>query len=79
MKVSIVTGSKVLNDLKHVDETLKNVSHRYGLSQTTVSSIFHTHVFISRKRLPELLYIDMLKTYRIVSQYQLPNYTISII
>ena len=58
MKVSVVTVSNVLNDLKHVGETFKSVAQRYGLSPTTVSSIFDAHVFISRKRLPELLCID---------------------
>ena len=58
MKVSVVTVSNVLNDLKHVGETFKSVALRYGLSPTTVSSIFDAHVFISRKRLPEFLCID---------------------
>lgn len=58
MKVSVVTVSNVLEDLKHVGETFKSVALRYGLSPTTVSSIFDAHVFISRKRLPEYLCID---------------------
>lgn len=58
MKISVVTVSNVLEDLKHVGETFKSVAQRYGLSPTTVSSVFDAHVFISRKRLPEYLCID---------------------
>ena len=58
MKISVVTVSNVLLDLKKVSETFTSVANRYNLSSTTVASIFDSHVVMSRKMLPELLCID---------------------
>lgn len=58
MKISVVTVSNVLEDLKQVGETFSSVSKRYQISASTASSIFDAHVIMSRKMLPEYLCID---------------------
>lgn len=58
MKISVVTVSNVLQDLKLVGETFTSVGKRYGITSTTAAAIFDSHVFISRKVLPPFLCID---------------------
>ena len=58
MKISVVTVSNVLQDLKSVSETFTSVANRYNITSTTAAAIFDSHVFISRKVLPEYLCID---------------------
>ena len=58
MKISVVTVSNVLQDLKLVGETFTSVGKRYGISSTTIASIFDAHVIISRKILPDFMCID---------------------
>lgn len=58
MKISVLTVSNVLQDLKNATETFSSVANRYGLSSTTTASIFDSHVFISRKKLPKYMCID---------------------
>ncbi len=58
MKISVVTVSNVLQDLKSVGETFTSVAKRYGISSTTAAAIFDAHVFMSRKILPAFMCID---------------------
>lgn len=57
-RVSIVTVSNVLRDLKSPNETFTSVAKRYNLSVSTVINIFDEHVRISRRPLPECIGID---------------------
>ena len=58
MKISLLTVFNVLNDLKKPTETFTSVSARYNISDTTVASIFDSHVFIPRRKLPKYINID---------------------
>lgn len=58
MKISVVTVSNVLQDLKKVTETFTSVAERYNLTPTTAAFIFDSHVSVSRKILPKYLCID---------------------
>ncbi|AMC94690.1 hypothetical protein AOC36_11680 (plasmid) [Erysipelothrix larvae] len=58
MKITQLTVYNVLNDLKSPHETFTTVANRYRLSPTTVSSIFDSHVSVSRQKLPAYLLID---------------------
>lgn len=58
MKVSALTVSNVLEDLKSPTETFTTVAKRYGLSPTTVTSVFDSHVSIARRKLPKFITID---------------------
>ena len=58
MKVSVLTVSNVLQDLKKETETFTSVANRYSLSPTSVSSIFDSHVYVSRRTLPKFINID---------------------
>ena len=57
-RMSIATVYNVLNDLKSPQETFTNISKRYGISPTTVSSMFDRHIMISRRTLPVYLCLD---------------------
>ncbi len=58
MKISVLTVSNVLQDLKSANETFTTVAKRYSLSDTPVASIFDNHVYCTRKKLPPYLVID---------------------
>ena len=58
MKISSLTVYNVLTDLKQPSETFTSVAHRYHISPTTAASLFDAHVFITRRKLPEVLCID---------------------
>ncbi|TDW07794.1 transposase [Breznakia blatticola] len=57
-KLSALTVSNVLADLKSSHETFTSVAKRYGISTATVTTLFDTHVQIARRRLPKYLTID---------------------
>lgn len=57
-KISSKTVVDVLNALKNYNETFSSVGRKYFISPSSVSSIFDTHVSISRKPLPEFLNFD---------------------
>lgn len=57
-KLSIVTVSNVLRDLKSPNATFTDVAKRYDISITTAINIFDRHVHISRRQLPECIAID---------------------
>lgn len=58
MKISLLTVCNVLNDLKKPTETFTSVSNRYNISDTTTASIFDSHVFVPRRKLPPYINID---------------------
>nr|AFK29747.1 hypothetical protein [uncultured bacterium] len=58
MKLSALTVSNVLDDLKKANETFSTVASRYRISTTTACALFDSHVSISRKLLPHHLLID---------------------
>lgn len=58
MRISIKTVLAVLKDLKSGTETFSSTAARYGLSVTSVISIFDKHVQISRKKLPRFMCLD---------------------
>lgn len=58
MKLSALTVSNVLEDLKSPTETFSTVATRYGVSSTTVAAIFDSHVSVSRRKLPKIISID---------------------
>ena len=58
MKLSALTVSNVLEDLKSPNETFSTVAKRYGISSTTVSGIFDSHVNVARRKLPRFITID---------------------
>ena len=57
-KISVLTISNILEDLKNPAETFSNVGKRYGISPTSVASIFDEHVAMPRLPLPSYLCID---------------------
>lgn len=57
-KISVLTITNILEDLKNPAETFSNVAKRYGLSPTTVASIFDEHVDMKRLPLPTYMCID---------------------
>ena len=57
-KVSVITVTNILDDLKSPNETFSNVAKRYHLSPTTIASIFDEHVDMKRLPLPEYICID---------------------
>ena len=57
-KISVLTVTNILDDLKNPAETFSNVARRYKLSPTTVASIFDEHVAMNRLPLPEYIAID---------------------
>lgn len=57
-KISVLTVTNVLEDLKNPAETFSNVAKRYGLSPTSVASIFDEHVDMKRLPLPAYMCID---------------------
>ena len=57
-RLSVVTVSNVLKDLKSPNATFTDVARRYGISITTAISLFDRHVHISRRQLPECLALD---------------------
>ena len=57
-KISVLTVTNILDDLKNPAETFSNVARRYNLSPTTVASIFDEHVVMHRLPLPEYMAID---------------------
>jgi Transposase and inactivated derivatives len=58
MKISTLTVSNVLRDLKNANETFTSVARRYRISDTTVASIFDAHVSVPRRKLPTYMNID---------------------
>lgn len=58
MKISALTVSNVLRDLKKANETFTSVSQRYHISPTTAAAIFDAFVSMPRKQLPIYLNID---------------------
>lgn len=58
MKISALTVSNVLRDLKLPNETFTSIAKRYHISNTTVAHIFDHHVSVSRRLLPRVLSID---------------------
>lgn len=63
-RVSIVTVSNILKDLKSPNETFTSVAKRYNVSISTVINIFDEHVRISRRPLPECIGIDEVYTFK---------------
>lgn len=57
-KISVLSVSNILQDLKKPTETFASVSERFHVSPTTVASVFDAHVSISRRTLPAYLCID---------------------
>lgn len=57
-KISVLTVTSILEDLKNPAETFSNVAKRYNLSPTSVASIFDEHVAMKRKPLPKYMAID---------------------
>jgi transposase len=64
MKISVLTVSNVLQDLKKANETFTSVSTRYRISPTTVAHIFDAFVSVPRKRLPKFLTVDEVYAFR---------------
>lgn len=64
MRISAKTVMNILDDLKDYNETFSSVARRYGVSPTTVASIFDSHVRIPRKTLPEMISIDECYAFR---------------
>lgn len=63
-KVSVLTVTNILEDLKNPAETFSNVAKRYKLSPTSVASIFDEHVVMHRLPLPEYMAIDESYSFR---------------
>lgn len=57
-KVSAITITNILDDLKKPNETFSNVAKRYHLSPTSVASIFDDHVEMKRLPFPKYICID---------------------
>ena len=57
-RLSVVTVSNVLRDLKSPNATFTDVAKRYNISVTSAINIFDRHVHISRRQLPECLALD---------------------
>lgn len=57
-RLSVVTVSNVLKDLKSPNATFTDVAKRYDISITTAINLFDRHVHISRRQLPECLALD---------------------
>ena len=63
-KISTLTITNCLNDLKDPTETFSGVARRYNISPTSVSSIFDKHVTPSRLTLPEVINFDEVYAFR---------------
>lgn len=57
-KITVLTITNILEDMKSPNETFSNVGKRYHLSPTTVASIFDYHVKMERLPMPEYMCID---------------------
>lgn len=57
-RISTAVVKNVLEDLKDSTETMSSVARRYGISPTSVASIFDEHVKQDRTALPEILCLD---------------------
>lgn len=57
-KISVLTVTNILEDLRNPAETFSNVAKRYHLSPTSVASIFDDHVDMKRLPLPPYICID---------------------
>lgn len=57
-KISVLTVTSILEDLKNPAETFSNVAKRYNISPTSVASIFDQHVDMKRLPLPKYMCID---------------------
>lgn len=57
-KISTLTITNILSDLKSPNETFTGVAKRYNISPTSVQSIFDTHIVMARSTLPQYLCID---------------------
>ena len=57
-KISVLTVTSILEDLKNPAETFSNVAKRYNISPTSVASIFDQHVDMKRLPLPRYMCID---------------------
>lgn len=63
-KISTLTVTNILEDLKLPNETFASVAKRYHISPTSVASIFDEHVSMPIKKLPKYISCDEVYAFR---------------
>ena len=58
MRISMKTVLAILEELRSYNVTYSSVAKRYGISVTSVVSIFDQHMQVSRKKLPKYICLD---------------------